>query len=159
MEYDVIDNFLPEGQFKQISDFVMGNQFPWFRNDGKIYDGDGHEQFYHIFYHQSYGIKTHESAILTPILKKLGVNSVHRAKVNMNSKRLFFRRTGYHIDMENVTTAIFYFNTNNGGTKLRKGPFVKSVANRMLLFSSNIEHMGIHCSNANRRVVLNINYR
>ena len=158
MEYDIIDNFLPENQFKQIADFVMGNHFPWFRNDGKIYDGDGHEHFYHIFYHQVTGVRTNESVIIQPVLKKLGANNVHRAKVNMTSRRLFFRRTGYHIDMENVTTAVFYFNTNNGGTKLKRGPFIKSVANRMVLFSSNTEHMGIHCSNANRRVVLNINY-
>tara|TARA_Y100000004_G_scaffold100623_2_gene112764 strand:+ start:1327 stop:1806 length:480 start_codon:yes stop_codon:yes gene_type:complete len=158
MEYDIIDNFLPEQEFAQIYNFVMGNRFPWFRNDGKIYDGDGHEQFFHIFYHQAYGVRTNESVIIQPVLKKLGANNVHKAKVNMTSRRLFFRKTEYHIDVSNVTTAIFYVNTNNGGTKLKRGPFVKSVANRILLFSSNIQHRGVHCSNADRRVVLNINY-
>ena len=110
------------------------------------------------FSKKCYQVQLNPDVCVTLVMKKLGANNVHRAKVNMTSRRLFFRRTGYHIDMENVTTAVFYFNTDNGGTKLKRGPFIKSVANRMVLFSSNTEHMGIHCSDANRRVVLNINY-
>ena len=48
------------------------------------------------------------------------------------------RRTPYHIDMENVTTAIFYLNTNNGGTKFKT--FIKSRANRIVFFNSDHPH-------------------
>ena len=158
MEYDVIDNFLSEEEFKKISEIVSGNQFPWFFNEGKVEDNDGYDQYYHIFYNQWSGVRTQESTILEPILKKLGANQIYKAKANMTSRKLFFRKTKYHIDLCNVTTAIFYINTNNGGTKLKGGPFIKSVANRILLFNSNKEHCGVYSSNSSRRLVLNINY-
>ena len=60
--------------------------------------------------------------------------------------------------MDNVTTAILYINTNNGYTKFKKGGKVKSVANRVVIFDSNLEHMGYACTNEKRRIVVNFNY-
>ena len=49
-------------------------------------------------------------------------------------------------------------NTCNGYTKLKKGGKVKSVANRMLIFDSDLEHAGFTCTDEQNRVVVNFNY-
>ena len=40
--------------------------------------------------------------------------------------------------LKQLTTSIFYVNTNNGYTKFEDGSIVESVANRMLIFDSNL---------------------
>ena len=152
MEYEVIDNFLSEEDFKKVSELITGNNFPWFYNDN-------YDQYDHTFYNQWSGVRTQESTILEPILKKLGANQIYKATASMTSRRLFFRRSKYHTDLQNVTTAIFYINQNNGGIKLKGGPFIKSVANRILLFNSNKKYCSVYCSNSSRRLAFNINYK
>ena len=49
-------------------------------------------------------------------------------------------------------------NTCNGYTKFKKSGKVKSVANRMVIFDSNLEHQGVTCTDKKRRVVINFNY-
>ena len=49
-------------------------------------------------------------------------------------------------------------NTNNGWTEFKKRGRVKSVANRAVIFDSNLEHRGVTCTDANRRVLINFNY-
>ena len=55
-------------------------------------------------------------------------------------------------------TAILYINTNNGWTRFKKGARVKSIANRIVIFDSNLEHSGVTCTDEKRRVVMNFNY-
>lgn len=153
------DNFLPEDQFNQLKSGIESLYFPWFYNDGKVQDGDGDDQFYHMFYNMTTGQHSHRTYLVEPLLKKMGADNIYKVKCNMNFRKLFFRRTEYHIDMKNVTTAIFYLNTNNGGTKFKGGPFVRSKANRIVFFNSNNPHAGVHCSNSRKRLVLNMNYK
>ena len=131
------DNFLSEDQFNQLKTGMENLYFPWFYNDGKVYDGDGYDQFCHQFYNMSTGHHSKHTYLVEPLLKKMGANNVYKVKCNMNFRKFFRRRTSYHIDMENVTTAIFYLDTNNGGTKFKGGPFVRSRANRIVFFKSN----------------------
>ena len=153
------DNFLSEDQFNQLKTGMENLYFPWFYNDGKVYDGDGYDQFCHQFYNMSTGHHSKHTYLVEPLLKKMGANNVYKVKCNMNFRKFFRRRTSYHIDMENVTTAIFYLDTNNGGTKFKGGPFVRSRANRIVFFKSNHPHAGVYCSNSRKRLVLNINYK
>ena len=56
-------------------------------------------------------------------------------------------------------TAILYLNTNNGGTAFQDtDEFVKSVANRCVIFPENTKHAGVWCTDKKLRFVLNINY-
>ena len=81
-----------------------------------------------------------------------------RIKANLNVKTHIPIQTGYHIDHPDVTTAVFYLDTNNGGTELNKTVFVESVANRIVIFDSNIQHTGVTCTDQKKRIVLNFNY-
>jgi len=49
-------------------------------------------------------------------------------------------------------------NTCNGWTKFKKGGKVDCVANRVVIFNSNLEHAGITCTDQKRKVVINFNY-
>ena len=58
----------------------------------------------------------------------------------------------------NQKTAIFYINSNNGYTVFKDNSKVISRENRLCLFNGHIEHAGVSCTDARRRIVLNINY-
>ena len=88
----------------------------------------------------------------------MGIQNLQHVKANLNTRTLLPRKSGYHIDYSNLTTAIFYLTTNNGFTKFKKGRKIKSVANRMLIFDSNMEHTAVSSTNHNKRVVINFNY-
>ena len=94
-----------------------------------------------------------------PLIDTLDPEKLLKLKINLTSRTVFRRFTGYHID--NVPgakkTAIFYLNTNNGYTKFRSGK-VKSVANRIVIFDSNLEQDGVTCTEQKRLVVINIKY-
>ena len=164
----VIDNFLPEYHFRQISNMILGAEFPWYFNDSSVRRGDDSRyQFVHALYNVDRGgIISQSYPLFDMVQQKLGVKRLDRIKMNLNPKTFFHRKSGFHTDQrpydesvpQHQKTAIFYFNTNNGWTEFKKGGKVKSVANRMVIFDSNLEHRGVTCTDEKRRVVINFNY-
>ena len=58
-----------------------------------------------------------------------------------------------------MKTALFYINTNNGCTEFECGVRVSSVANRVCIFDSNLQHRGVtHTEGDPQRIVVNFNY-
>ena len=167
----VVEDFLPKEQFDLIQAAFMGPYFPWYYNSNvnpAVYGDDDPSlfryQFTHrIFWDQEIGGTGKDDSpffrIIEPCLQRLGVQRLIRIKANLRPQTLFHRSGGYHIDTENVTTAILYLNTCNGYTRFKKGgKVVKSVANRLVKFDSNLEHTGYTSTNKKRRVVINFNY-
>ena len=160
----VIDNFLSPYYFKSLQNVLMGGDFPWYytvsqySKDNKLVTAkpDFGYQFTAAFFRD--GIRYNHYPLIEPCLKELGVYELYRIKANLNTRTVFHRHTGWHYDIENVTTAVFYINSNNGYTKFKKGGKVRSVENRMVIFDSNLEHAGFTCTDENVRVVLNFNY-
>ena len=65
----------------------------------------------------------------------------------------------YHHDYDDMKTAVFYINTNNGYTEFENGVRVNSVANRVCIFDSHLKHRGTtHSEGSNQRIVVNFNY-
>ena len=60
--------------------------------------------------------------------------------------------------LKQLTTSIFYINTNNGYTIFEDGTKVESVANRLLTFPTNMKHTGTSCTDEKTRIVINFNY-
>ena len=56
------------------------------------------------------------------------------------------------------TTAIFYINTNNGYTEFENGEKIESVANRLIMFPSNIKHRGVTQTDEQTRIMINFNF-
>ena len=164
MEVQVIDNFLPECEFKYLESFILSERFPWYFYNGIVDLNDGKYQFTHGFMKNTVPREPDINFnVIEPCVKKLGCKTIYRIKANLVPKTFFHRRSCYHTDLidgpQHSTTAIFYVNTCNGYTKFKKGGKVKSVANRMVIFDHAIEHAGVSCTDQQRRVVINFNYQ
>ena len=71
----------------------------------------------------------------------------------------FYTDGASYIDYPDGKTAVFYINTNDGYTEFESGVRVSSVANRVCIFDSNLEHRGTtHSEGGHQRVVVNFNY-
>ena len=159
---EVIDNFLPKDIFVEMQYKILANDFPWYYNNGIV----GHHQknkyqFVHTFFNCDINFSNLHNeyySFIDPCLHKLGVKHLKRVKANLNPKTIFHRNGGFHCDIKNVTTSIFYINTNNGWTKFKDGCKVECIENRMVIFDSNIEHAGFSCTDQKRKVVVNFNY-
>ena len=62
------------------------------------------------------------------------------------------------IDYFKTLKVWYYINTNNGGTEFANGDFAKSVANRAVIVDGNIEHQTVGQTDADVRLIININY-
>ena len=168
---EVIDNFLSEYYFKSIRDQVLSPDFPWYFNDHIVSlknRGKGEFQFTHTLMtaegvspSPDQEIHSNYYSVFIPVLQKLEAKKSFRIKANLLSRTFFHRKSGYHRDIPRIgehQTAIYYLNTNNGWTEFKKGGKVKSVANRIVIFDSDLEHRGVTCTDEQRRVVINFNY-
>ena len=103
---------------------------------------------------------------ITPLLVKINPISLLRIKANLLTRTPNIIENTFHVDgagypeerLKQLTTSIFYVNTNNGYTKFEDGTKVESIANRMVTFPSNMKHKGTSCTDERTRVVINFNY-
>ena len=161
----VVDDFLPSYQFKQLQSIVLSRGLHWQFEEGIVATNDGQYQFTHVLFDIRYGgVISEYYSVFDVVQQKLGVKKLDRIKLNLNPKTIFHRKGGYHTDRDNSNqpqhqkTAVLYINTNNGWTQFKKGGRVKSVANRIVIFDSNLEHTGVTCTDEKRRVIVNFNY-
>jgi hypothetical protein len=98
---------------------------------------------------------------ILPILKKIKCKILLSAKINLLYKTNNNIEHGFHVDYEdkeNLKTAVYYLNTNNGYTKFINNKKIKSEKNKIVIFDSNILHTGSSCTDEEFRICLNINY-
>jgi hypothetical protein len=160
------DNFLDQTAFNELQAFMMGSDCGWHYNDFKVNNKDIDKfQFVQIFYiHAS--PSSPDLVKLKSIIDIINPIAVIRIKANLLTKTPNIIENEFHIDLNDlseeklkqVTTSIFYVNTNNGYTKFEDGTKVESVANRMITFPSNMKHTGTSCTDEKTRIVINFNY-
>ena len=182
----IIDNVLPWQEFQNLAYAIMKSPVyePYDSSaaaeetDGSIHDFGLkeypnvkiHESIFHtLLYREEYN-----GAYVSNIFQKYD-QIVKKFLACLNCKKLFLARvsctTGqtenyigqFHTDLtydSRITkTAILYLNTNNGGTKFKEtGQFVKSTANRAVIFPQKFEHAGVWCTDKKLRFVGNFNY-
>ena len=160
----IIDNFLDNYLFEVLQSTILGENFAWYYNDQIVKEGDGGFQFKNTLYNINppfNGFKSPHFPLVEPCILLLGVQKLIRIKANLRPRTFFNRGSEYHTDfphLEPHKTGIFYINTCNGYTKFKGGGKVKSVANRMIIFPSTLEHAGFACSDKKKRVVVNFNW-
>ena len=163
---EVVDNFLPEDLFLDISDFFFSSNFIWYWNEfktikGMEYDDKLNElddfQYIHPFYNYN---KSISNVNIDAFSDALNMKHIVKAKANSTIRMNSIIRYGFHTDVNlpGCKTAIFYMNTNDGFTEFKNGDIIESIANRMVIFDSSLEHTGTSCTNKKRRIVLNFNY-
>tara|TARA_R100000008_G_C3496053_1_gene121181 strand:+ start:154 stop:639 length:486 start_codon:yes stop_codon:yes gene_type:complete len=158
----VIDDFMPSYQFKQLQSVIMGTDFDWYYNEGILsQDEKDKYQFTHTLYdvRPPWNGERHFYPLVSSFYINLGMRKLYRVKANLNPRTIFHREGGYHTDdFPCPYTAVFYVNTNNGYTKIKGRGKVKSVANRLVIFDSSLKHSGFTCTDEKRRIVLNFNW-
>ena len=156
---EIIDNFLPEEEFKSIESFMMGGEFRWFYAEGRSIKDDGLYHMTHMFFQPEVGSNSEHLNMWNTFMNKVGAKKCTRIKANLTFKTPTIESADYHMDYDDRTTAIFYITTNNGYTEFENGVRVKSVANRVCIFDSNLKHRGTtHTEGGHRRIVVNFNY-
>jgi hypothetical protein len=156
----VIDNFLPTEDFLNIKNSIESPYFDWYFNTSVV----GYKehlrsgQFTHTFYYK-YGTRN-SFVVLDKLIKKINPISIIRIKANLSYIGDSISEHGLHTDFDDkrITTGIFYINNNNGYTKFENNKIVESVENRFVSFNCSLKHTGTNCTNAQRRIVLNLNY-
>lgn len=161
-QIEIIDNAFSVKQFKKMSDLALGDQLPWYFNDWVVSDKNEKMydcQFTHVLFRNNNWYSNFLKCF-SPVFDFLNAKQLLKVKLNSTMWADSLVEHGLHIDVweENAFTAILYLNTNDGYTKFENGPKVESVANRLVIFPSQINHTGTNCTDAKRRVVLNVNY-
>jgi hypothetical protein len=163
MNKKIIDNFLPEKDFLEIKNTLIDDgMFPWFVNIGTTVENKPSSlydfQFFHLFYYQ-YKINSDFYSLIEPIIEKINPTSILRIKANVLTKTEEKIVFDFHKDVPiKCKTAVYYINTNNGGTIFKNGDFIESKENRLLIFDSQEEHASVSCTDNFFRCILNINY-
>jgi len=158
----IIDNFLPNDVFKSIYDNVMG-EMPWTFLDtvSNPTEKIKLQNCFHV--HQVYENNTPFSKgfeLLTPLILDKRINLKSIIRIIFNSYPYtpeLFEHEG-HVDFDyKHKGAILYLNTCDGYT-YAEGKQVKSVANRVLIHDPSKLHHSTTTTDAQRRVVCNLNY-
>lgn len=160
--FEVIDNFLNVEDHQKIKDTLEDFDFSWHYSSWVSAFSDlNNKDFYfeHSFYHDYY-VRSEHFDILRPILKKLNVKSLIRAKANLYTNiGPEIVKNAYHQDQNySHLGAVYYVNTNNGYTGFEDGTKIESKANRILIFDPSILHHSTHCTDEKIRLTINFNY-
>lgn len=171
MSIKVLDNFLQSYHYNTLCSIITERIFwkwtPDITQRG-VYNENDRGQFIHMFYDANIGILSNTFQDLNPIIENLSMifggesRSIilYRIKANLNPRESDNYQLGdYHVDFDfNCKTGIYYLNTNNGYTKFSDGTIINSVANRMVVFNSDMKHVGFTCSDEKCRLLMNINF-
>ena len=160
---------MPDNEAKPILERYAGEHFPWYFKNYVVdesqveTESQKHQyQFTHHVLREDGNIVTEQDnwQMLFPIFNRIHPNTFVRIKANLVPRADKIYVHGYHCDcmVPLSITGIYYMNTNDGYTAFKDGDKVESVANRIVLFPSHMEHSGTTCTNANSRVALNINF-
>lgn len=168
---EIIDNFLPNEEFKKIQQFILSYNFPWYFLDSKsspsipiLCDDLNNYQFCHVLFDDENQTNnpylSQYFPIVKPIIDHLSLKKLLKVKVNLNIKADKIQKYSFHTDNNNFNckTSIYYLNTNNGYTVFENGDKVSSLENRILIFDSQQKHTGTTCTDQKFRSVINFNY-
>ena len=174
-DFRVNDNFLTEQDFGTIRDTITAGEFQW--SFSQYVDSSNEEptpgQFVHTVYFGSVPCSQFYNSLVPIIEHKLRISALYRIKLNLQPRLPEPFKYSFHSDLSHDfekdvashwTTAIFYINTNNGYTEFQDGRIementkVKSVANRLVTFPTNMNHTGTSCTDEKIRLVINFDY-
>ena len=162
MNYQIIDNVLPEESFLKIKNSILCHNFPWnltpvVTDEGENLSLTSSYYFTHIFW-EGFHVEQ-QSQMFVPLLDKLECNSLVRIKANLYPSTETIAHHDSHTDFcFPHKGALFYLNNNNGLTVLDDGTEVESKENRLLIFDPSKPHNSTTCTDDKCRVNVNFNF-
>ena len=161
-EVKVIDNFIPESDFKLLQEYMLNDVrwafAPWIADKNNL--SLNQYQFCHVMYYPNVGILEGNPKVLSPIVERLTCKYIMRVKANLQTYTPELVINDWHIDMDyNNKTAIYYVNTCDGYTEFEEtGQKVESIRNRIVIFDGSMRHRGTTTTNSKIRMLINFNY-
>ena len=166
MGYKIIDDFLDDLDMAEIRKrFFHSEDLPWNFRNRTTWTGDDEDKDNFQFIHMLCSNTVYQNSgdrFIKPILDRLNPSQISRIKLNLQTKRDRIILNPFHNDRnptfeKKYTIGIFYLNSNDGYTEFEDGTKIKSIENRMLLFSGDTLHRGT-TSTDDRRVLMNFNF-
>jgi len=162
----LVDNLLPEEDFKSLQEIVLGNEIPYYFQNSVLElkdckDKSNVNQFYftHTLFENNRPASLFFDIFNEKLFKKLYKFAIYRAKINCYPRTDTIVHHDKHTDhVMSHKGLVLSFNTCDGCTVLEDGTMIESVANRGLFFDSSKEHNSTTCTNAKARFNININY-
>jgi|TARA_B100002019_G_scaffold292102_1_gene314223 hypothetical protein len=176
INYQVIDDFLPEENLKILQKEIMwGHNFFWnvtdhvsnSPHDPKGGDPQADEMWnwygaHLVWAHnnpQSNFWQMIDDLIITPMLNEGTMRALIRAKVNFYPAWTELKEHSSHTDYDfDHSACVISLNTCNGYTRLSDDITVDSVANRAVIFNGSWEHNSTNCTDQKGRFNINLNY-
>ena len=167
---EVKDNFLDDVHLIQLDELINDPDFAWYLQKEQVPGANDGHWFRHIIYHSDEPRSNLYDPVCGIFRDYLKYISLCRITVNLLLRQETPSISDYHIDYgnapihmnkpnnQNVTTAIFYLNTNNGSTEFKNGDIIDSVRNRIIMFPANTSHRAIGQTDVLERIVLNFNF-
>ena len=184
MRYKVLDNFLSDAEFIELTNNILSNfnanspkpDFNWVYSNQtlssssepnhlkKVTDIEPlnlmHDWYFaHLLSFSSTYIP--HPPFLNVFLNKISPLAVYRIQANFTVQQEKRMRSLFHIDRSlapSMVTSIFYMNTTNGPTILEDGTEIDCRANRLATFPYDTYHSGVMCTDQPYRIVINLNY-
>jgi len=133
---------------------------------------ESHSQCVHVFLHNGrYSGYEQQNKLLGPLLRKLPIRLITRAKYNLTHGSERHRLAGWHYDFDrkpheiermsgekDLMNGCFYVNTNNGFTLLEDGTKIPSIANSFSCFPNTTLHTAVTQTDTEIRGVINFNF-
>lgn len=162
MNYKIIDNALPQKQFKDIKDLLINLNFPWNLTTSVVKKEENLPIVASYYFTHNFWERFHiepQARVFAPILDILECKSMLRIKANLYPSTETIMHHDNHRDYDYPHKgAIYYLNTNNGITVLENKIEVNSVENRLLIFDPFKPHHSTTCTDDKCRMNVNFNY-
>ena len=156
------DALMPEDHMMLEKELLDFRRFPWYMGSGNVAgtgEDKGHRDLY--LYHTLFAIDAEPSpwwGLFNPLWNMLNPMAFVRVRCNLDIGRSVPHEHGFHNDYDNIVSAVYYVNDNNGATKFENGEVVRSKANRIVFFDSNLRHTTVVATDVRARILVNINY-
>ena len=160
---EVKDNYLPLQKLQDLENFVLSNKFPYYYNINIAGENEKETDTYmfnHRLMFNNKEISNVGKKITDIVMNGIDYSNILRSKINLYVKSDNIKLHKFHKDNEdnNTKIALFCINTNNGYTEFEDGTIIKSVRNRLVLFSCRLKHRSTTTTDTRHRLNININY-
>lgn len=164
LEYKIIDNLLEKETFFKFKEAIFSKNLNWYFKEHQTHEEDEKNDpgffslnFFSNFSNDFIGF----NYFLLELYEKINCKAVVQSRANLYVKQEKNEKLFFHRDFPfECLTAIFYMNTNNGGTILGRKEKIKidNIENRILIFNSQTEHAVAYPTDVKRRIIINLNY-